>query len=52
MSQRYVRVLTEFTLSGKDSWKVVPYCRWKPHHWFKPKFVLPTPGARTTRVKP
>ena len=52
MSQRYVRVLEAFTLSGTDYWKVVPYNKWNPRHWFKTKFILPTPGAHTTKVNP
>lgn len=47
----YVRELHGFTLSGREEWHVVPYCRWKPWHWFKVKFTLPTPGAVTERVK-
>lgn len=51
MSKLYVRELHGFTLGGQDHWTVVPYCRWKPWHWWKKKFMLPTPGAVTNYVE-
>ena len=49
--QLFVRELHGFSLGGHDHWKIVPYCRWKPWHWWKTKFTLPTPGSVTVYVE-
>lgn len=47
----YVRELHGFSVGGDDHWVIRPYCKWKPWHWWKKKFTLPTPGAVTNYVE-